>query len=169
MKKKYWILLYLLLSITLNVSAQSEKIKALHIYNIAKYVEWPAKQREGNFVIGVLGSSSIIDELNLISKKAKVGNRPIVVNAIASVDAIDNCHILYIATGKSSVLPAVIQKLSGKNTLIVTDKDGLARQGAGINFIIEGSKIKYEINKQNIEKNGLSVSGNLLSLGIVVK
>ena len=39
-----------------------------------------------------------------------------------------------------------------KNTLIITEKPGLAKQGSGINFVIENNKQKFEMNKTNIEK-----------------
>ena len=165
MKKKYLILLCLLLCKVFIVSAQNEKFKALFIYNYTKYIEWPTSQRDGDFVIGVLGNSTLADELKTISQKQKVGNRNIVVKVFSTADEIDNCHILFIASGKSSALPSAIQKSSGRSTLIITDKDGLARQGACINFVTDGSKLNYEISKQNIEKNGLSVSSSLLSLG----
>jgi hypothetical protein len=53
--------------------------------------------------------------------------------------------------------------------LIVTDKEGLANQGAAINFIMDGDRIKFEINKKNIEKYSLTVTSSLLALGTVVQ
>lgn len=168
MKKKYLVLLSLLVSMTLNVSAQNEKFKALFVYNFTKYIEWPINERTGNFVIGVLGNTSMANELNTIAKKQKVGSQTIVVKVLASVDEIDNCHILYIASGKGSTLPTVIQKLSGKSTLIVTDKEGMINQGAAINFVLDGSKLRYEVSKRNIDKRGLAASSNIYTLGISI-
>ena len=165
MKKRYLILLCLLLCKVFAASAQNEKFKALFIYNYTKYIEWPSNQRDGDFVIGVLGNSTLADELKTISQKQKVGSRNIVVKVFGSADEIDNCHILFLGSGKSGSLATAMQKTSGRSTLIITDKEGLARQGSGINFITDGSKLNYEINKSNIEKSGLSVSSSLLSLG----
>jgi len=33
---------------------------------------------------------------------------------------------------------------------------------------MDGDRLKYEVNKSNIEKKGLTVSNSLLALGIVV-
>jgi hypothetical protein len=150
------------------VHAQNEKFKALFMYNFTKYIEWPASVRQGDFVIGVLGNSSLTKELETIASKQKVGSQAIVVKVFNDVKDIDNCHILYISPGKSSVINSAVDKLNGKSTLIISDKNGLALQGAGINYVSDGDKIKYEINKKNIDKHGLTVNSALLALGVVV-
>jgi hypothetical protein len=61
-----------------------------------------------------------------------------------------------------------MSKIRGKSTLIITEKPGLARQGAAINFVVQENKTKFELNKGNAEKYDLKVSSNLLSLAIVV-
>lgn len=151
-----------------NTVAQNEKFKALFMYNFTKYIEWPAVQRQGDFVIGVLGSSSITSELETIAGKQKVGVQNIVVKTFSTVDEIENCQILYIPSSRSGLISPVVSKLSGRSTLIIADKSGMALQGAGINYVMDGDKLKYEINKKNIESKGLSVSNSLLSLGIIV-
>lgn len=148
--------------------SQNEKFKALFMYNFTKYIEWPSSQRSGDFIIGVLGSSILSDELKTIAGKQKVGSQNIVVKVFNTVENIENCHIIYIPPSKSSQLSSVLSKISGKNTLVITDKDGLANQGAGINYVLDGDKLKYEVSKNNIEKKGLIVSSSLLALGIVV-
>ncbi len=152
----------------LNSKAQNEKFKALFMYNFTKYIEWPAVQRQGDFIIGVLGNSPLTKELEIIAERQKIGLQNIVVKTFASVDEIQSCHILYLPSSKSANISQVVAKLSGKNTLIISDKAGLALQGAGINYVMDGDKLKYEINKSNIENKGLAVSNTLLSLGIVV-
>jgi len=147
---------------------QNESFKALFIYNFTKFIEWPASQRQGDFVIGVLGSSPLTTELQIIASKKKVGSQNIVVKTFASVDAVDYCNILFIPSGKSVQLGNVLAKVTGRNILVVTDKPGLCLQGAGINFISDGDKLKYEVNKNNLVKKGLVVNNALLSAGVVV-
>lgn len=167
--KKFICLLFYLGFVSWHIAgAQNEKFKALFMYNFTKYIEWPASQRSGDFVIGVLGNSPMVKELEIIAGKQKVGSQTIVVKVFASVEAIENCHILYLPPSKGSALGQALTKLSGKNTLVITDKDGLAQQGAGINYVMDGDKIKYEVSKTNIEKKGLTVSSALLAFGIVV-
>lgn len=167
MKKTIILLLYLgfLVSFT---QAQNEKFKALFMYNFTKYVEWPASLKSGNFVIGVLGNSTISEELKVIAGKQKVGGQTIVVKVCSSVSDVEGCHMLYIPSNKSESLSEVTAKFGGKPLLIVTDKEGLASRGACINFVLDGSKLRYEISKSNIDTKGLGANSSLFSLGIPV-
>jgi hypothetical protein len=168
MKKIFCLLFYLGCVGWFTMQAQNEKFKALFMYNFTKYIEWPASQRQGDFVIGIMGNSPMAGELQTIAGKQKVGAQNIVVKTYSSVDEIDNCQILYIAPNRSNLVSNVLAKLSGKSTLLITDKAGMAQQGSGINYVLDGDKLKYEINKSNIEKKGLIVSSALLALGISV-
>lgn len=95
-----------------NVWAQDEMFKALFMYNFTKDIEWPSAYTQGDFVIGVLGSSPIIAELEKIAQKKKVGNQPIVVKQFSSANSISKCNMIYLPPNKSSQLSAVIAKLS---------------------------------------------------------
>jgi hypothetical protein len=168
MKKTALILLVILNWWHTGLFAQNEKFKALFMYNFTKYIEWPQQARQGDFVIGVLGNSPIVNELEIIATKQKIGTQNIVIKTYSSVDMIDNCQILYLPPSKSKQLSSVLTKIGGKAILIITDNPGLALQGAAINYVSDGDKIKYEINRKNIDKSGLSVSSALLSLGVSV-
>lgn len=166
--KRLLILLSLIFFAVHICDAQSEKFKALFMYNFTKYIEWPATVRQGDFVIGILGASPMAKELEIIAGKQKVGSQNIMVKTFNSIDEIGNCHILYVPASKSSSLAQIIEKLSGKSVLVVTDKEGLASQGACINYVQDGDRIKYELNKKNIEKRGMVVNSALVTLGIAV-
>ena len=168
MKRKLLLLLYLCIIAWQSMFAQNEKFKALFLYNFTKYIEWPSTMRQGDFIIDVLGNPSLATELQTIAGKQKVGTQNIVVKAVNSVDEIDNCHVLYLGHGKSALIGNVLTKLNGKNALVISDKEGMALQGAGINYIMDGDRLKYEVNRGNIEKKGLVVSNSLLSLGVAV-
>lgn len=167
--KKGILLLLLLFFIKVDfTNAQNEKFKALFLYNFTKYIDWPASYKQGDFVIGVLGNSPIVNELKIVSSKKQVGGQSIVVKKFANPAQIDKCHVLFIPSYKSGSLRAVLANLKEKNTLVVTDGNNLVQQGAGINFIETSGKQGFEIKKHNIESKGLKVSGSLLSLGTVV-
>ena len=145
------------------------KIKAMYIYNFTKYIEWPETYKEGNFVIGFLGSNvALLTELSNMSSTKKVGSQSIQIKNITSVENADKFNIIYILTDNSTQLAEVLSKVKGKSTLIVTDKPGLAKQGSGINFVIVENKQKIELNKANIEKYKLKVAGKLVEIALTV-
>lgn len=163
-----YILLMQMLFLLSAASAQSEKLHTVFLYNFTKHIEWPADYRKGNFVIGVLGNSPIVGELKALASAREVSGQPIEVKKFTDVDDITQCHILYIPQDQSDEIGAVLRKVRDFSTLIVTDKKGLARNGAAINFVVDGSKQKFELNKSNATKYGLKVSSDLERLAIIV-
>ncbi len=146
------------------------KIKAVYIYNFAKYIEWPSDSKSGMFTIGILGDNdAIYNELNKMSKVKKVSNQSFSIKRFASINDVNSPNILYIQNASSTKLNQAVSKLKGKSTLIVTEKPGLARQGSAINFILEGSKQKFELNKSITESHNLKVASTLENLAVLVK
>lgn len=145
------------------------KIKASFIYNFTKYIDWPDKYKEGNFVIGVLGTTPFYNDLASLLSTKTVGAQKFEIKSFTSVESMNGlCHIIFIPAGNSSMLADVTKKMKGKSTLIVTEKSGLAKQGAAINFVVENNKQRFEMNKANIEKYNLKVSSTLMALAIPV-
>jgi len=170
MKKKRRIITTLLLLIlgSCALNAQNEKFKALFLYNFIKNVEWPQAYQQGDLIIGILGSNSITKELETITSTQRAGSQTMKVKVFSNVEEIGNCHILYISPNKGLLIPQLLTKFSGNSTLIVSDSKGGIQLGASINFIMDGDKLKFEINRQHIEQKGLKVSASLLNLGIAV-
>lgn len=177
MKKYFFILLLPLILLTQSAAIRFDqaeeagaKIKAIYIYNFTKYIEWPPEYKEGSFVIGVYGTNiPLLNELNKMATSKMVGSQKLEIRNLTSADNASQCHIIYILTDNSAQLPDVINKIKGKSTLIVTDKAGMAKLGAGINFSVVENKQKIELNKSNIEKYKLKVASTLVEMSVQVK
>lgn len=167
------LLIFIVIAPVLKTTAQDfdtkAKMKAVYVYNFATYTQWPESSKQGNFVIGVYGNyPALMSFFEQVAKTNKVGLQGIEVKKFTSVSEIVNSHILFIINEESAQLSAIIKKVKGKNTLLVTDKKGLGLKGSGISFFSEANKQKFELNKANIENHGLKVSSNLLKLTDVV-
>lgn len=142
------------------------KIHSLFMYKFTQYIEWPSTS--GDFVIGVVGNSPIIAELEAIAATKKVDTRTIVVKKMSASSDLSGCQMVFISDGQSSNISAISAKLQGKPVLLVSESPGAAKKGSGINFVIIDDKMKFELNKAAVEKQGLKVSGDLTKLAIVV-
>lgn len=177
MKKHKYILFALLLAFFAASSPGSlptttdtnAKIKAVFIYNFTKYIEWPSDHKGGEFTIAILGKNkALYDELNKMSQIKKIANQTFSIVSYNSVSEVNVPHILYIPADSTEELAKAVSRLKGKSTLIVTEKPGLARKGAGINFIVVGSRQKFELNKTNVERHNLKVASTLENLAVLV-
>lgn len=171
MKSLNILIIMLLLLITGKVSAQKgqDQLKSVFIYNFIKYVDWPGDYKNGDFVITTLGKSSTVAKLQEVAQRKRAGSQKIVVNVVNSVGEIPRTHILYIPKSRSNDLAAAKRKLGKQSTLIITENEGLAHQGACINFVYRDAQQQFELNKKAIENQGLQVSTNLVNLSIQVE
>lgn len=166
--KRSLLMMVIFIACCVGASAQKEKFKALFIYNFTKNVEWPAQVKTHQFIIGVIGSSEMAAELQTIAQTQKVGAMPIKVVSCSSPSDLEYCHLVYLPSNKASQLPDLLAKLSGKETLVISDGKNLATKGSCISFIQDGEKLKFEICRRNIEKQGLKSSSALANLGIAI-
>lgn len=144
------------------------KIKAVYIFNFTKYIEWPKEYRESDFIIGVLGDSPLYSELEGMAVSKKVFGQKIEVRKFKSAAEIGKCHMLYVARDAADPLNSVIGKVKEYSTLLITDKEGLAKQGSAINFVVLQNRQKFELNQSNALKYNLKVSNSLEALAIIV-
>lgn len=154
-----------------NYKAQETDYKAytLFIYNFMKYVEWPEAQSKGDFVLAVLGDSPISKELQALAATKKIKGRNIVIKKCNTPEETVGCHLLYISSSKSAAVKILKEQTKDKPILIVGEREGLAKKGAGLSFVtLEDDELKFDINKKEIEQHQLKISSSLLSLGIVI-
>lgn len=143
----------------------SHKLQALYIYSFAKYISW--EKDSSNFVIGVLGESEIVQELEKGAIQRKIGGRPVEVVRYNELSDMRYCHILYLPGDYSRLLPRLLDFSEGKPILIVSEDD-LAKKGAGISFFVEDDRLRFKINIEALTSVGLLVNKGLLNLGVVI-
>jgi hypothetical protein len=116
----------------------------------------------------VLGNSPILAELDKMAENKTVGNQKIVVKKFKNVSDISTCQMLFIPSADSRDFESALEKLKGKHTLILTEKNGLGQKGSGINFVLLDGKWRFELNENATQNAGLKVSKELSRLAIML-
>ena len=170
---KYCLLLGLFLMFLLGRSQKvysqdvDHKAYTLFLYNFMKYVEWPST--DGDFIIGVVGESPVKKELQELAKNKKAKGRQIVVINIANANDALLCNMVFIPSSKSAELKPLLEKVKGKSVLIVAEREGLAKKGASISFVIDDDDaLKFDINKSALDSHSLKIASMLIKLGFLV-
>jgi YfiR/HmsC-like len=144
------------------------EVYSMMVFNFIKYVQWPDHDKSGEFVIGVIGNGDMYNTLNTwYGGKAK-GSKTYIVKKFNSAAEVTDCHVVFIDKTKSGEFENVKSKVTGKGTLVVTDKNGLGEKGSCINFKTVNDKLRFELNQQAIESSNLKVSGALSSMAILI-
>jgi hypothetical protein len=161
MKKIFSIIIVLTLLQSLNSQTDIPRAQAMFIYNFSRLIEWPANYKSGPFIIGVLGASTTLSELETYTVNKTVGTQPIQVKKFNEVSEIGVCHILFVPFSKTKQLSLINQTLGNKSTLIICEKNGAIEEGAAVNFVVVGDKLKFEIKPSNAESKQIKLSSKL--------
>jgi hypothetical protein len=137
------------------------KAQAMFIYNFSRLIEWPVSYKTGPFIIGVIGSSTIVAELRTYTAGKSVGNQPIMVKTFKNPVDITACQILFVTFSETKQMLNILPQLDAKSTLIIAEKNGAIDQGAAINFVVIGDKLKFELSPSNATKYEIKISSKL--------
>lgn len=145
-------------------SDTNSKIKAIFIYNFAKYIKWPEPYENKDFLIAILGDSDpMVEQLNKMSNSKRISNRPFYIKEFSKPIDLGNPHIIYISSNKLNYIYDVIRELKGKSTLIITDSK-TTLGGSAINFKVIDNRQVFFINREEIKRIGLKVDNILDNL-----
>ncbi|MGJ3234556.1 YfiR family protein [Marivirga sp.] len=164
---KIVVIFFLFLFITKDSIAQEKNYRfhKVFFYSFTKYIEWPEEKKKGDFVIAVMGDSEIIPLLEEMAEIKKVGDRNIKIVKLDNVNAGEFYHILFVPSEKNQSFGDIKNKLKGQACLLVTESDGMARNGSMINFKDVNGKLRFEVNTNTLEKSGLKMSQELTRFG----
>lgn len=150
------------------LSPSEYKVKAAFLYHFSQFVDWPAKAFSGPdapFVIGVLGENSFGADLEQTVHGKLINGRALTVKEFNSVtEAVHHCHILFVSSSEQKRLPDIFAALDAANVLTVGESDDFEKMGGMIQFVREGTKIRFRVNEAAAAGAGLKVSAKLLSL-----
>lgn len=131
--------------------------------NIAKYSSWPSLSNE--FHITVVGKSKVYDELVKLTGSKMINGLPMKVNQVEDITDIGSQEVIYLSDGKSSMLDELLKAIAGKSVMIITEREGLFKKGAGFSFVLtDNNTLRFDINNTELEKRQIKVSKSLTTL-----
>jgi hypothetical protein len=145
-------------------------LKAEVLYNVAKFVEWPAEAfsaKDAPLRICVLGDDPFGADLDPPARK-KVNGRPVEVLRSPSEDSLSGCHIAFISASEAPRLARVLSRF-GTGVLTLSDLPRFAERGGTVGFVVEGGRVRFEINPDSAHRAGLKISSKLLKLARVIR
>lgn len=158
------IALLMIFSLGLKASDSMSGAQAMFIYNFLHHVKWPDEGSSKNFVIGVYGHSETYNALVTYTKDRRIGMRTIVVKRIETEQEAADCQLVFVPYGKSGKIPAIKKAIGNKPVLIVSEKSGTTDEGSGIEFVLDGNKLKFHVDQDNIRNQQLVVSKALVDM-----
>jgi hypothetical protein len=155
-----------------NAAIPEYQVKAAFIYKFATYIRWPATtvpDATTPFVIGIIGKDPFGPALRDLVRGERVQGRVILIMRLSRLEEALRCDVLFISSSERGNLRQIFAALGGAPVLTVGDMDQFAELGGMINLITtEDHQIRFDINKNAIDRAGLKASSQLLHLARIV-
>jgi hypothetical protein len=153
------------------VRATEYELKAAHLLNFGRFVEWPADVFQGAdspIVFGVLGDDPFGPTLDSTLQGKRVGRRPLVVRRLDRPEDAENCHLVFVAASERPRVGKVLREIAARGVLTVGETDRFAEQGGVIQITMEAGRARLTVNTYAASRAGLKISAKLLSLSRLV-
>jgi YfiR/HmsC-like len=146
------------------------EVKTAFLYNFAKFVQWPADAVSGGAPIRlcILGQDPFGSLLESGLRGKTLGEKPIEIGRLSDARQVTGCQVLFISASERSQAAAILEVLSARPILTVSEIPGFAADGGMVNFYIEDRRIRFEINPKSAARCGLRISSQLLKLSRIV-
>jgi len=148
------------------------EVKAVYLYNFGKFVRWPeaaAETKNEHFVICVLGQDPFGPSLNATVNGETINGTNVVTTQVAKPEDAANCRILFISSSEAARLKQILSALARSSVLTVSDLPQFSRHGGMVEFVLDGNKVRFEVNLAPAEHAGLTFSSELLKLAANVR
>jgi hypothetical protein len=154
------------------VQAQGEaptpeyRVKAAFLFKFGGYIEWPEQtfpRPDVPLVIGVIGADSLADELAQIASGHSVNGRPVTVKKLKHQDALAGVQMLFVGRSESGRLGDILAGVKGP-VVVVTESDDARVRGSTINFVVVDDKVRFDVDLESAEQNGIKISSRLLTV-----
>lgn len=153
-------------------AAREYDLKAVLLFNLTRFVEWPATafaSPDAPLVIGILGQDPYGKNLDEVVRTESYGGHKIQVVRFRTIEAVRDCHILFVSANEQPNFPRILRELAGRPILTVGDFEGFAKAGGMVRLYQNSEgKIRLRFNPGAARDCGLTVSGKLLSLAETV-
>ena len=146
--------------------ASESRVKAAFVYKFAEYVEWPDGRFDSidePFTIGIIGDDAVLRDLQAMVAGRAVGGRPLAVRRLEPAESIHAVQLIFVGRGSRAALARVAAD-RGVPVLVVSEFQGALNEGAAINFIVSGTRLRFEVSIDNAEMRGLKLGSRLLSV-----
>jgi hypothetical protein len=145
------------------------QVKAAYLYNFGKFIEWPttvAVAKGDAFSICVLGQDPFGPALNTTLADGSVNGQNVVARRIPSPQEAVSCRILFISSSEGDRLKQILAILGDASVLTVSDLPQFSQRGGMVQFVLDGNRVRFEVNLTPVERAHLAMSSQLLKVAV---
>lgn len=153
-------------------SADEYELKAAMLYNLTRFVDWPAAayaDAQAPTVLCILGRDPFGDSLASLASNPSSSPRRVEIRHITNDKGVRACHVVYISTSERKNAAQILTVLKGTSVLTVGEMTQFAARGGMVQFSLKEKQVHFEINLDAASEANLKISSRLLLLARIVK
>jgi hypothetical protein len=146
-------------------------LKAAILFNLVKFIEWPATaypSAQAPTVLCTLGRDPFGSALSDYAGNS-VNGRSLVIRRLQRDEDAHGCHLVYISSSERKLLPQVLKNLQTGPILTVGELEQFAARGGMIQLTVEEKQVHFTINLGVASREQLRIRSNLLALSRIVE
>ena len=146
-------------------------VKAVFLFNFAKYVTWPpvnlGDRSPAEVRVCVTANDAFFALLKAAVQGEDIDGKPLLPIALDGLDEAKSCQILYVGDSRTADAKAWFEAVKGSQVLTVAD--GPLNDDSVIAFVRDSNRIRFDINRAAASRRNLNVSSKLLRLAREVR
>jgi len=146
-------------------------VEAAYLFNFAKFVRWPpkARPRQSSLSICVVGDDVFSAVLDRTISGEQINGKPVVEKRIASPQEVSDCSILYIGAADPGQATRMLSEATDLPVLTVSEMPDFLDRGGMIQFVLLDDRVRFKVNLQPTQHDGLTLSSELLKVALEVR
>ena len=161
------------LALAAEIPAPNEyQVKAAILFNLPKYVEWPAERfpsPQSPILLGILGDDNFGDDFKSMVEGKTIDGRKLFLKHLSPGEDVKSLHLLFIAASERKRIAQTLDKLRESSVLTVGETDDFAQIGGMVQLTMKDSRIRPQVNLDAAERAHLKISSRLLTISDVLK
>ncbi|HWQ90849.1 MAG TPA: YfiR family protein [Clostridia bacterium] len=153
-------------------TAGEREVKAAFLLNFMKFVTWPPgcfSETNAPFVIGVPDKDPQLEPLKTVVSGRTVAGRSVQIQVLETPGQAGGVHVLWVGSRAGSEPSQWVRAVAGRPVLTVGESAGFAASGGVITFVLQGDKMRFDIDMPAARRAGLGISAQLQKLARKVR
>jgi hypothetical protein len=176
LRPPYYVLLLLLLCIfaaakPARADSGEYQVKAAMIYNFTLFMDWPEDSLSpaaSKMTVCVAGKGPLVKAVDSLREKQAKG-KTITVRQLTSNSSVSGCQVLVLGDLDTSGVAGLLERSRTSAVLTVAESAGFAGSGGVVGFVLQGGKVRFEINPAAAQRHRIRISAQLLKLAQIVR
>lgn len=147
------------------------QVKLAIIEKIVMHIQWPMESKVNKetekFYFGVYCEVHPFgSDLLKLKQERTLKWKQVEIVFFEKPEDLDNNYpdLLFVEQSFDKDMPQIVEKLAGKNVLLITEAERAVKKGSMVNFLMVDGKIKFEISEDNMKAQKFKISDELRRL-----